>query len=111
VAAVLVDFVLVDLGALPVGQSVALVVAQNREVPPGKGDEFGKASPVGLVVVVLLFLAMILLVRSMNKHLRRVPASFDKPAPAPEAGTDEVAATPTSGARSADDPAEGPTRD
>ena len=35
--------VLVDLGAVPVGQPVALVLAQNREPPPGKGDEFGKA--------------------------------------------------------------------
>ena len=102
---------LVDLGALPVEQPVALVLAQNREVPPGKGDEFGKASPVGLVVVVLLFIATILLVRSMNKHLRKVPASFDKSdksAPAPETGTDEVAAAP---ARSTDDPSDGPARD
>jgi len=108
--------VLVDLGALPVEQPVALVVAQNREVPPGKGDEFGKASPVGLVVIVLLFLATILLIRSMNKHLRKVPASFDKSAEAPEppeagTGTDEVAATPASGARVVDDPADGPARD
>ena len=98
---------LVDLGALPVEQPVALVVAQNREVPPGKGDEFGKASPVGLVVIVLLFIATILLVRSMNKHLRKVPASFDKSAPAPEAGVDEVAAAP---AGSTDDPSDGPAR-
>ena len=77
---------LVDLGALPVTQPVALVLAQNREVPPGKGDEFGKASPIGLVVIVLLFLATILLVRSMNKHLRKVPSSFsstDTPADPP----------------------------
>ena len=45
---------LVDLGAVPVGQPVALVLAQNPEPPPGKGEEFGKASPVGLVVIVLL---------------------------------------------------------
>ena len=105
---------LVDLGALPLGQQVVVVVAQNREVPPGKGDEFGKASPVGLVVIVLLFLATILLIRSMNKHLRKVPASFDKSAEtpeSPEAGADEVAATPTSGARAVDDPADGPARD
>ena len=70
---------LVDLGAVPVGQTVGLVLAQNPAPPPGKGDEFGKASPVGLVVIVLLFLATILLVRSMTKHLRKVPASFDSP--------------------------------
>jgi hypothetical protein len=107
----LVDPVLVDLGALPVGQPVALVLAQNREVPPGKGDEFGKASPVGLVVVILLFLATILLVRSMNKHLRKVPASFDKRAVTPDSeapdadpGSGEVAPK-AAAAGSADDPA------
>ena len=110
--------VLVDLGAVPVGQPVALVLAQNREPPPGKGDEFGKASPVGLVVIVLLLLATVLLVRSMTKHLRKVPASFDGPTgpaadnPAPEAdqgaGTGPGIATST---RSGDDPADGPARD
>ena len=68
---------LVDLGG-PVGQFVA-VLAQDPAPPPGKGEEFGKASPIGLVVLVLLFLATILLVRSMNKQLRKVPASFDEP--------------------------------
>ena len=104
---------LVDLGALPVEQPVALVLAQNREVPPGKGEEFGKASPVGLVVLVLLFLATILLVRSMNKHLRKVPTSFDVPAKSSEAdeGTDEVAAAPAVGTRAVDEPTDGPARD
>ncbi|MGQ0777838.1 MAG: hypothetical protein ACT4NY_26085 [Pseudonocardiales bacterium] len=46
--------------------------------PGGQGEDFGKSSPVGLVVLVLFFLAVVLLVRSMNKHLRRVPESFDK---------------------------------
>ena len=101
---------LVDLGALPVAQPVALVLAQNREVPPGKGDEFGKASPIGLVVIVLLFLATILLVRSMNKHLRKVPASFDRPADPRDAGErpDEAPATPVG---SADESTDGPARD
>lgn len=89
---------LVDLGAGPVGQTVSLVLAQNPEPPPGKGEEFGKASPIGLVVVVLLFLATILLVRSMNKQLRKVPASFDDPADTPsDAPSDTAAAAPRSG--------------
>lgn len=45
--------------------------------PGGQGDDFGKAAPLGLVVLLLFFLAVALLVRSMNKHLRRVPKSFD----------------------------------
>jgi len=51
--------------------------------PGGQGEDFGKAAPVGLVVLLLFFLAVALLVRSMNKHLRRVPKSFDD-----DSGTD-----------------------
>jgi hypothetical protein len=113
--------VLVDLGFVPVGQTVGLVLAQDPAPPPGKGDEFGKASPVGLVVLVVLFLATILLVRSMNKHLRKVPASFDATA-SDDAATDaspegpvappsDVAVTPAAGPRSGDDPPDGATRD
>ena len=49
------------------------------EDPGGQGEEFGKSSPIGLVILILFFLAVGLLVRSMNKHLRRVPESFDPP--------------------------------
>jgi hypothetical protein len=74
-----VTAVLVDLGATPAEgahHGVALL-AQNPAPPPGQGEEFGKASPVGLVVVVLLLLATIVLIRSMTKRIRRLPASFD----------------------------------
>jgi hypothetical protein len=47
--------------------------------PGGQGEEFGKSSPVGLVVILLFAVAVVFLIRSMNKHLRRVPESFDKP--------------------------------
>jgi hypothetical protein len=40
-----------------------------------------KAGPLALLVVALLGIATVLLVRSMSKHLRRVPESFDPPAP------------------------------
>jgi hypothetical protein len=109
-----VTSVLVDLGAVPVGQAVAMVRAQEREPPPGKGDEFGKASPVGLVVIVLLFLATILLVRSMTKHLRKVPASFDRPVAsgAAPAGPDPSAdVAPGPAPATGDVPAEKPARD
>jgi hypothetical protein len=46
--------------------------------PGGQGQDYGKAAPEALVVLLLFFLAVALLVRSMNKHLRRVPKSFDK---------------------------------
>ncbi|AOS61642.1 hypothetical protein [Actinoalloteichus hymeniacidonis] len=48
--------------------------------PGGQGEDFGKSSPVGLVLLILFFVAVGLLVRSMTRHLRRLPASFDPPA-------------------------------
>ena len=49
------------------------------EAPRDTGPDFGKASPLGLVVVVLLLVGTFLLVWSMNRHLRKLPESFDKP--------------------------------
>jgi hypothetical protein len=49
----------------------------------GQGEDFGKSSPVGLVLLILFFVAVFFLVKSMNKHLKRVPASFDEPAETP----------------------------
>ena len=50
--------------------------------PRNTGPDFGKASPFGLAVVVLLLIAVFLLVWSMNRHLRKLPKSFDHPDPA-----------------------------
>ena len=44
--------------------------------PANTGPDFGKASPVGLLVVVLLLIGVFALVRSMNRHLKRVPENF-----------------------------------
>ena len=41
--------------------------AENRE-----------ASPIGLVVILLLLVALVFLVRSMNKHLGKGPGSFTR---------------------------------
>lgn len=41
------------------------------------GPDAGKASPVGLLIVVLLLICVFILVWSMNRHLKRIPASFD----------------------------------
>jgi hypothetical protein len=43
------------------------------------GPEFGKASPFGLLIIVLLLIGTFLLVWSMNRHLRKLPKSFDEP--------------------------------
>ncbi len=86
---------LVDLGGVPVGQAVALVPAQNPAPPPGRGDEFGKASPIGLVVILLLGIATTLLIRSMTKRLRRLPPSFGPADPPPAGPTPDGAAPRT----------------
>ncbi|EGD56431.1 hypothetical protein [Gordonia neofelifaecis] len=61
---------------------------------PAKGPEFGKASPLGLLIILLLLVAVFLLIRSMNKQLRKLPDSFDADNPAADQafddGTDRV---------------------
>ena len=36
----------------------------------------GLAGPMGLLIIVLLAIATVLLIRNMNKHLRRIPERF-----------------------------------
>ena len=60
----------------PVLALLTPVLAQEQ--PPPNAPEFGGSSPIGLVVIVLLFIAMFFLIRSMNTHLRKVPPSFDQ---------------------------------
>jgi hypothetical protein len=73
------DAVLVDVGAVGPSTAVVAVPVANPAPPPGRGEEFGKASPIALVVVVILGLATVVLVRSMTKRIRRLPASFERP--------------------------------
>lgn len=64
------------------GSTVAFVAVQpskTNDDKGGQGEDFGKSSPVGLVVLILFFIAVFFLVKSMNKHLKKVPASFDEP--------------------------------
>jgi hypothetical protein len=87
-----VNAVLVDVGMngpAPAVSAAAVAVPVQNPPPPGRGEEFGKASPIALVVIVLLALATIVLVRSMTKRIKRLPASFD----APPADGDEAAAS------------------
>lgn len=37
----------------------------------------GQAGPLGLLVIVLLGVGLWLLIKSMNRHLRKLPTSFD----------------------------------
>ena len=60
--------------------TLALLLAEE----PNRGPDYGKASPVGLLVVLLLLIGVFFLVRSMNRHLKQVPESFDPPQQAPD---------------------------
>jgi hypothetical protein len=51
------------------------------DAPRNTGPDFGKASPFGLAIVVLLLIGTFALVWSMNRHLRKLPKSFDQPEP------------------------------
>jgi hypothetical protein len=41
----------------------------------------GYAGPLGLLVVLLLGVATVFLIRSMNARIKRLPESFEKPEP------------------------------
>jgi hypothetical protein len=58
------------------------------QAPKDTGPDFGKASPFGLLIVVLLLIGTFLLVRSMNRHLKRLPTSFDGTDPEPGQSAD-----------------------
>ncbi|ORW14174.1 hypothetical protein [Mycolicibacter longobardus] len=60
-----------------------------EEVPRDTGPDFGKASPLGLLVIVLLLLGTFGLVRSMNRQLKKLPESFDRDDPAADQAADE----------------------
>ena len=51
----------------------SLLLAAEQQLP----EDVGKSGPIGLLLTVLLFIAALLLVRSMTTHLRRLPHSFD----------------------------------
>lgn len=66
---------------------LAAVPPGDADPSAGKGPEWGKAAPIGLLIILLMGLALFLLIKSMNRNLRKVPASFDGDEPA-ESGTD-----------------------
>ena len=62
---------------------------QADNAPQHTGPDFGKASPVALLIVVLLLISTLLLLRSMNRQLKKVPESFDPTHPEPDQAADE----------------------
>jgi hypothetical protein len=55
--------------------TIDLLAAAGDQLP----EDVGKSGPLGLLLTVLLLIAVIFLVRSMSKHLKRIPPSFDEP--------------------------------
>ncbi|GHE12608.1 hypothetical protein [Klenkia taihuensis] len=55
-----------------------VVLAVEQQLP----EDVGKSGPLGLLLTVVLLVAVLLLGRSMGKHLKRVPRSFDPEQPA-----------------------------
>jgi hypothetical protein len=72
-------------------QLITGLLADNG--PHQTGPDFGKASPFGLVVVVVLMIGTFFLIVSMNRHLKKLPKSFDADHPEPERGIDTGSAT------------------
>ena len=70
--------------SLAANQAWTSPVFLGQSDPPsgqnGTGAEFGKSAPIGLVIILILLVALILLIRSMNRHVRKMPDSFDRPA-------------------------------
>ncbi|MFD6894942.1 hypothetical protein ACFWB0_10400 [Rhodococcus sp. NPDC060086] len=53
------------------------------------GPEFGKASPLGLALVLLLLVAIVLLIWNMNKRLSNLPETFEPESPEADQAADE----------------------
>jgi hypothetical protein len=68
---------------------LAVVGLLADDAPRHTGPDFGKASPFGLLIVVLLMIGTFLLIRSMNRHLRKLPESFDRDHPEPDQAADD----------------------
>ncbi len=88
---------------------IALADDPPTDIDPatGKGAEWGKAAPVGLLVILLMGIAVFFLLRSMTRNMRKVPKSFDPAvAPADVEPAEVPAAEPT-----VDDPADAPDVD
>lgn len=67
----------------------------------GDTREGGLAGPMGLFIILLMAIATVLLIRNMNKRLRRLPDSFDKVGGARDGATAARSATPPTGGEAA----------
>ena len=75
------------MNALPLNDVLIVLLAEG---PTKTGPDFGKASPVGLLIVVLLLIAVFVLVWSMNRHLKKARDHFAVEDGATTVGTQSV---------------------
>ncbi|WP_394359710.1 hypothetical protein [Amycolatopsis sp. SB7-3] len=103
------SFVVPAFAVIPVTVSSQFLAQQpGNGDNGGQGEDFGKSSPVGFLILILFLIAVGLLVRSMTKHLKRLPESFDEPAEAP-ASAEEAPEAPKADAEEPAAKAEKPT--
>jgi hypothetical protein len=53
--------------------ALVLLAVDQQQLP----EDVGKSGPLGLLLLVVLLIAVLLLGRSMGRHLKRVPRTFD----------------------------------
>lgn len=70
-----------------VSAAAATWIAQGPTNPTGA--EFGKASPIGLVIILMLLIGVFWLVRSMNKQLGKLPSTYDPDHPEADQEVDD----------------------
>lgn len=89
---------------------IVLAAPQPGDYDPstGKGPEWGKAAPIGLLVILLLGIALFFLLRSFNRQLRKVPATFDAPEQVEGGPVATAVVGPADPARVPDSPDDGP---
>jgi hypothetical protein len=65
--------------------ALTLLAVDQQQLP----EDVGKSGPLGLLLIVVLLIAVLFLGRSMGRHLKRVPPSFD-----PEDRVERIPDTP-----------------
>jgi hypothetical protein len=70
--------------------AAAWVSVQPGDYDPSSGRpaEWGKAAPAGLLIWLFMGAALFFLIKSMNRHIKRVPKSFDPDADQPGDGAE-----------------------
>lgn len=63
---------------LTIHETAVFLAQAGAGNPGGQGEDFGKSSPMGLLVVILFGIAVVFLIRSMTRHLKKLPTTFDE---------------------------------